>query len=515
MGSFEWSPDGRRIAFSGSDPRSEDEEKRLKNKEDVRVVDRNERPTRLWVIDVAGGTARRLTNGTWSFSELAWTPDGSALVAIGTESPDPNRFSERVVTVSADSGAIHVVLTPRGPFGGITVSPDGKLLTYEAAPVDGPTPHDLFVAPIGGGTARNLTSQSLDRPVGSVVWKDPTNLLVAVADGFSSRLADVAVDGAAKLLPALPVQPAGVTRSADGTIAFIGQSTVDAPELWLRAPGGEAERVTSLNARWKDRVTAKGEIFKYRSFDGREIEATWLAPIGYSRGTRVPLIVLVHGGPTGRWSDAFDAWGQLLATRGYAVLYPNIRGSSGYGQKFVEANRADWGGGDFKDVMAGVDAMIAKGIADSTKVGIGGWSYGGYMAMWAVTQTTRFRASVAGAGMSDLASEFGTEGSALYDEWFFGTPYEHQKEFIESSPITYIKRARTPTLILQGENDLTDPIGQSQQFYRGLRKYDVPTELALYPREGHGIREEQHVLDLYGRVIAWYDRWIRGAGTTP
>ena len=137
------------------------------------------------------------------------------------------------------------------------------------------------------------------------------------------------------------------------------------------------------------------------------------------------------------------------------------------------------------------------------------------MAMWAMTQTTRFRASVAGAGMSDLASEFGTEGSALYDEWFFGTPYEQQKEFMESSPITYIKRARTPTLILQGENDLTDPIGQSQQFYRGLRKYAVPTEFALYPREGHGIREEQHVLDLYGRVIAWYDRWLRGAGTTP
>ena len=218
-----------------------------------------------------------------------------------------------------------------------------------------------------------------------------------------------------------------------------------------------------------------------------------------------PLIVLVHGGPTGRWSDNFEAWGQLLAQRGYAVLYPNVRGSTGYGQSFVEANRADWGGGDFKDVMAGVEAMIARGLADPERLAIGGWSYGGYMAAWAVTQTTRFKAAVSGAPVIDLASEYGTEAGSAYDEWFYGLPYEKPEGFIKSSPITHVKHAKTPTLLLQGEGDTTDPIGQSQQFYRGLKRYGVEAELVLYPREGHALREEKHLLARLNRIIAWYD----------
>jgi dipeptidyl aminopeptidase/acylaminoacyl peptidase len=194
------------------------------------------------------------------------------------------------------------------------------------------------------------------------------------------------------------------------------------------------------------------------------------------------------------------------------VLYPNVRGSTGYGAAFVEANRADWGGGDFKDVMAGVDWAIAKGIADPQRLGIGGWSYGGYMAAWAVTQTTRFKAAVSGAPVIDMASEFGTEDSSAYDEWFYGTPYERLDGFIKSSPMTHVKRAKTPTLILQGEDDETDPIGQSQQFYRGLKRYGVETELVLFPREPHGLREEQHLLDRLNRILAWYDRYLKPSG---
>jgi dipeptidyl aminopeptidase/acylaminoacyl peptidase len=169
-------------------------------------------------------------------------------------------------------------------------------------------------------------------------------------------------------------------------------------------------------------------------------------------------------------------------SRGYAVLYPNVRGSTGYGSKFVEMNRADWGGGDFKDVMAGVDAMIARGVADANRLGIGGWSCGGYMAAWAVTQTNRFKAAVSGIAVT-MASEFGTENGSAYDEWFYGTPYEKLDGFIKSSPITFVKNVRTPTLLLQGESDLTDPIGQSQQFYRGLKRYGVATDFVVCPRE--------------------------------
>jgi dipeptidyl aminopeptidase/acylaminoacyl peptidase len=216
----------------------------------------------------------------------------------------------------------------------------------------------------------------------------------------------------------------------------------------------------------------------------------------------------VHGGPTGAWTNRFDALTQLLVTRGYSVLLPNIRGSIGYGEKFVEANRADWGGADFKDVMAGVDEMVRRNIADPNRLGICGWSYGGYMAEWAITQTDRFKAAVSGAGMADLATEFGTESSPVYDEWFYGTPYENLVGFQKSSPITYIKNAKTPTLILQGDADTTDPISQSQMLYRGLKRYNVPAEFVVYPREPHGLREEKHLRDLYVRITAWFDKYL-------
>ena len=234
-----------------------------------------------------------------------------------------------------------------------------------------------------------------------------------------------------------------------------------------------------------------------------------IKPKGFISGTPMPLIVLVHGGPTGAWSDSIESWGQLLTQRGFAIFYPNIRGSTGYGQKFIEMNRADWGGADFRDVMAGVDYLVAQKIADPARLGIGGWSYGGYMAEWAITQTNRFKAAVSGAGMANLASEFGTEAGSSGDQWFFGVPYENLDTFMKSSPVKYLKNARTPTLILQGEADRTDPLGQSQELYRGLKYYGVEAELVLYPREGHGLAEEKHLIDRLTRIVAWYEKHLK------
>jgi dipeptidyl aminopeptidase/acylaminoacyl peptidase len=263
--------------------------------------------------------------------------------------------------------------------------------------------------------------------------------------------------------------------------------------------------VSNFNPSFEHLALIKPTLLKYRSFDGREIEGALLAPAG---GTHLPTIVDVHGGPTGNWSDQLDSWGQLLAAAGYAVFYPNIRGSTGYGYDFVVRNRGDWGGGDFKDIMAGVDYLIQRGIADPDRLGIAGWSYGGYMAEWAITQTTRFKAAVSGAGLSDLASEYGTEEHPAYDEWFYGLPYEKPEGFRRSSPLTYVKNARTPTLILQGDNDVVDPMGQSQELYRALKRYGVTTELVVYPREGHGFREEKHLTDRLRRIVAWFDKYM-------
>ncbi|MGC1289789.1 MAG: S9 family peptidase, partial [Candidatus Acidiferrales bacterium] len=269
------------------------------------------------------------------------------------------------------------------------------------------------------------------------------------------------------------------------------------------------ERVTHLNASWDSITLAKPEFFHYISFDGQQIEGELLKPLDYDGHSRVPLVVLVHGGPTGAWSESIDSWGQLLAAHGFAVSYFNIRGSTGYGEKFMEMNRADWGGADFKDVMAGVDYLIAQGVADPNKLGIGGWSYGGYMSEWAITQTDRFKAAVSGAGMVDLIAEFNTENGPSYDKWFWGLPYEHPEGFLNHSPFMYVKHAHTPILILQGINDTTDPLGESTGLYRGLKFYGDNAELVEYPRENHGFHEEKHMLDRLNRILAWYEQYLK------
>jgi dipeptidyl aminopeptidase/acylaminoacyl peptidase len=327
-----------------------------------------------------------------------------------------------------------------------------------------------------------------------------------VQRGFKSTLAIIDRAGKAAF-DHLDVNPSAYARAKSGTVAFVGETATTAQELFLQTSGSKPRAVTTFNQQWASLPVIAPEFITYKSFDGIDIEAAVLRPP--SAADRQPLIVLIHGGPTGRWADSFEPWGQLLVQRGYAVIYPNVRGSTGYGQKFVEMNRGDWGGGDFKDVMAAVDAMIARGIADPNRLGIGGWSYGGYMAAWAVTQTTRFKAAVSGAPVIDLASEFGTENGSQYDEWFYGTPYEKLDGFIKSSPITFVKNVKTPTLLLQGEADTTDPIGQSQQFYRGLKRYNVASDFVVYPREPHGLREEKHLIDRLNRVVAWFDQYVK------
>ena len=529
--SFEWSPDGTQIAFLAPEPKTDAEDKKEKDKDDARVADRDDKHTHLWLIDVETKKVRQLTHGNWQVDEARWTPPGDRLIVSATDHPEVDQNQNRIFSIQVASefltssdGKIHLhyaaedqkvgadqlkqIAAPRGPFGQLSVAPDGKSVAYLAARVDGPTPHDLYLQPLDGSAARNLTATSVDRPISSFVWTVDDSVLALAVNGFRTQFFTVTPEGKADAKAGFAVNAASFD-AARNRLAFVGETAVDAPEVWLSNHPGQADQVTHLNENWKQISLVKPEFLRYKSFDGLEIEAALLKPLGYQEGTKVPLVVIVHGGPTGRWADSFNAWGQLLAARGYAVLYPNIRGSTGYGHRFVEMNRADWGGGDFKDVMAGVDFLIARGLADADRLGIAGWSYGGYMSMWAVTQTNRFKASVAGAGLSDLASEFGTEGGSSYDEWFYGTPYEKLDGFIKSSPITYIKNARTPTLILQGENDVTDPIGQSQQFYRGLKRYAVESDFVVYPREGHGFREEKHQLDVLNRLIAWFDGHLK------
>ena len=507
---FRWSPDSTHIALLMAEPKPEAQQAREKDKDDAHVAEKEERLPRVWDVDIVSRAMRQITSAPLRIAQIEFTPAGDRLVAAASPKPLDDRFNEAIYTVDLRDGRFTQIAAPRGPMGAIALSPDGKTIAYVCARVDGPEAHDLCLQPAAGGATRNLTGTTIDRPVSQPKWIDDQTLALGVARGFQTSVAIVGPEGRAQSLDGLTVNPSAFARAPNGTLVYVGETATQAPELWIKTPSAPARAVTMFNERWTERSLATPELVKYPSADGTEIEAALLKPSATSHQPW-PAVILVHGGPTGRWSDTFEPWGQLLAARGYVVLYPNVRGSTGYGQRFVEMNRGDWGGGDFTDVMAGADWLVARGIADPNRLGIGGWSYGGYMAAWAVTQTTRFKAAVSGAPVIDMASEFGTENGSAYDEWFYGTPYEKLDGFIKSSPMTFVKNARTPTLLLQGEDDTTDPIGQSQQFYRGLKRYGVEADLVLYPREPHGLREEKHLVDRLTRILAWYDKYLTPA----
>ena len=511
---FEWSPDGKQIAFIAPEAKTDAEEKKEKDKDDARVEDKDEKQPRLWTIDLATKTERSLTPPNFAVSELAWFPDGASLALITTDHPESDRHTDRLFRIPASAPdakslpQLKELLAPAGPFDGIQIASSGNTISFVGSRQDGPNPHDLWLLPVGLPAAKNLTAVSLDRPVVAHRWQKDGSLFLLAADGFTRKFVRYTASGSREDVALPDTVPSSFALSKTGDLAFVGENSGRPQEIWFAAAGQQPKEFPYFNKSFDASNLLKPEIYRYKSGD-LEIEAALLKPAGYDGKSKLPLIALIHGGPTGAWESTIESWGQLLGARGYAIFYPNIRGSLGYGEKFAESNRADWGGADYKDVMAGIDDLIAKGVADPNRLGIGGWSYGGYMSEWAITQTTRFKAAVSGAGMANLISEYGTEQHPSYDEWFWSVPYEKPEGFLNHSPFVFLKNAKTPTLILQGDADTVDPLGQSQELYRGLKRYGVPAELIVYPREPHGLREEKHLLDRLNRIVAWYDKYLK------
>jgi dipeptidyl aminopeptidase/acylaminoacyl peptidase len=513
LGRFEWSPTGKQIAFVAIDSNTPQPQPPV---DDPKVLLSNQVAVQphqqVWLIDVSSKQVRQLTAASLDVSEAQWLPDGSGVVFEARVSA---RESPRVYAVSIGDGNVRELAAPKVEFSQIKVSPDGSMLSFVGERIKGTDPNDLFLLSIKGGKLRNITETTLDRLIQSYSWLEDGSMLAIAETGFGRSFFRIRVNGKPERLSGIDVTPKSFD-SRDGRIAFLSRETSSAlEELWISTDKGPAEKVSSFNDGLKGLPLITPEFLRYKSFDGVEIEGELLKPSSYALGTRVPLVVLAHGGPISRWEDVLEPWGQLLASHGYAVFYPNIRGSTGYGFHFSQLSRGDWGGADFKDVMAGVDFLIARGIADPERLGIGGWSHGGTIAAWAITQTQRFKAAVVGAPVINWLSEIGTEAGPEGDFDLFGVAYEHLDLYQKYSPISFIKTARTPTLILHGAEDRNNPIGQSQELFEALKHYGVECEFVTYPREPHGFREEKHLIDRLTRILRWFDSHLKIDPKTP
>jgi dipeptidyl aminopeptidase/acylaminoacyl peptidase len=464
---------------------------------------------RLWVTELASGTSRRVGKTGYRIDEFQWQTPSQILVAA-TDAPRVEEYNDAVYSVSVGDGTITLESRPPQPFRSLLISPDGKQFALRSTRANGPNPRDLFVGTIGQDDLRDISAPP-DRTVAEVKWHAQSAIWSRVIDGYRNRIWRFTATGAPAPVD-LPLSVNSFDVSRDGVLVYAGADFDHLPELYLRAKNGRIRQLTHLHAAWEGTHLASTSIFHTKSFDGTPIESALMKPSTVQPGGKLPLILLVHGGPSSNFSAGYDwetAWAQLLAAHGYAVLMVNPRGSDGYSEDFVKANRGDLGGGDYKDLITVLDRVLMQGETDPNRLGIGGWSYGGEMSEWAITQTGRFKAAVVGAGVFDQQAEFETESGPADDEWQFGTPWQHPDVFARNSPATYIGNAHTPTLILGGEEDASNPVGQSKGLYRALKHLGVETEMVLYPGEGHSPRNGSYNLDMFERILAWYDRFVK------
>ncbi|HEU4363953.1 MAG TPA: S9 family peptidase, partial [Candidatus Krumholzibacteria bacterium] len=533
---FAWSPDGTRIAYLSPGGESEALRARREAGADVRIEDEAAPSSRIHILDVATGDDRELPLlDAADVTTIEWSPDGTRLAVTLQSLPGTIGFffGTDVYILDAATGAATPLVVREGMDFNPRWSPDGRRIAFLS--------HDgvkdwigccyVCVVPADGSAPPISVSQAFDeRDYGAEYhWSADAGTIYLVAPrGVTRHLYAIDLESgkSARVSEGTAVH-GGFSFSADGSrAAFLRTTMAEPAEVFISAlTPFAATAVTPLNAAVAKAATGRDEIVRWKSFDGREIEGILVTPEKRGAGDALPLVTVIHGGPSTPCMAAFSVqagvpgWPQgeitahVFTARGYAVFFPNFRGTGGHGREFLRANIGDWGGGDFKDVMTGIDMLVERGVADPKRLAIAGWSYGGTLASYAITQTPRFAAALVGAGVTDHVSQYGTTDiPPMIEAYMGGAPWGVPDTYRKCSSVTHAARVTTPTLLCYGENDARVPPSQGREFYRILKGRNVPAELVLYPRSGHFVFEPALQADFQRRMLGWLDRWIGQGG---
>ncbi len=527
VGRYQWSNSGDHIAFTMVDPVSEEQQQRQRERRDVNVVDQDLRYAHLYVIDVdpeSGEKAEisRLTEGEFHIGNFDWSPDDATIAFDHQPRPGLEYWPETSIsTVPADSGAVELLVDLGGSDTNPLYSPDGQYLAFttDRGDINWPGYEVIKVKNLVSGAMTRLGETHDDEPR-MVQWSPEGDEI------FYWELHDTSVD-----LFAMPVtgedavyrqitrgdgQFRGYSLSEDGTVmAAIHQDFHKAPDVIVSQVNDfDPARLTDVNAGYEQTELAEARIMRWEAPDGMSVEGPLIYPLDYEEGKQYPVILHVHGGPTGVFGESYVASPhvyplQKFAAEGYFVFRPNFRGSGGYGKDFRFAIRNEWGYADLDDMLAGLDILIEEGKVDPDRQAIMGWSYGGYMSSMAITQTDRFNASMMGAGVSNLISMTGTSDIPSFLPDYFESEYwENYERHMRHSAIFNVENVTTPTLILHPEEDIRVPPTQGQEFYVALKRLGVETKMVTYPRQPHGIREPKFTIDAAERQIDWLREYL-------